>query len=162
MHIVTRSDESPIRRYARDAVAAVTADALIGVLQWRIATMAADRLRQYLRLPLLPLELVPTEERELYLQIAANTLALVESIDGDAPPTAGEIRRYERRRQLLLTRARVRCDAVRLRHELLDFQPSESGYELARCRWCHAGVSIHLGTAAASASAGFEALCPSG
>ncbi len=143
---------NPLSAYAQDAVAAVKLDQRQGVLAWRIAEYLLSQLRPLTNRLTARLEAVQPHEREFYLQLAFACIALTESIEGSAPPTPNEIRRYEERKALALARARARQDASRLRHQLDVFRPIEPGYEEAHCLSCHAGVRIHQGTAWTSPS----------
>ncbi len=149
---IARFSPAPMRDYARDAVQAVEQDRRKGVLAWRIANHLCLQTRAATGRPTAELTQVTPAEREHYLQLAAAVVALTESIDTTAPPTAFEIVRYEQRKALGLARAKGRIEARRLGHEMDVFRPSSDGYELATCRRCGAGVSIHIETAEVSAS----------
>lgn len=154
MHIVTRVDVDPnssVRTYAKDAVGAVAYDQRQGVLIWRLADHLIQQLRTLTNRPPIHLEQAPPAEQQFYVGLAQTLYAITAAID-EAPPTPGEVRRYEQRKQLALARARARCEATRLHHDLDVFRPSEPGYELACCRHCRGGVSIHLDTGALSIS----------
>ena len=152
---------APIREYARAAVEAVRTDQRHGVLAWRIANHLVAQLRHLAGRPTAELSQVPPSEREFYITLAQAVIALTESIDAAAPPTAYEIARYESRKALGLARARGRSEARRLGHDIDVYRPSEPGYELATCRACGAGVSIHLETAGISVSRQLELPCES-
>jgi hypothetical protein len=159
MEIVARSSKSPVRAYAHDAVAAVAHDQRQGVLIWRWAEHLLQQFRSLSNRPIVRLDDVPPNEQQFYLDRATTLLAIESAIDTTAPPTAGEIRRHEERQALGLARARVRHDAARLGHELDVWRPGEPGYQLAFCRRCRAGGSIHVATAAISVSAQLTASC---
>ncbi len=150
---------NPVSAYAQDAVEAVKLDQRQGVLAWRIAEFLLSQLRPLTNRPTARLEAVQPHEREFYLQLAFACVALTESIEGSAPPTPNEIRRYEGRKALALARARARHDAARAGHELDVFRPDEPGYDAAVCRRCGAGVRIHIDTAGVSAAELLAAPC---
>lgn len=149
---------SPIRDYARDAVAAVRHDARQGVLAWRIATYLAT---QFLSDPRVSLYSLPAGSVDFYLGLAQTVQALCVSIDGDAPPTPGEIAHIERRKALAHERSRVKCHATANRHELglwrVDFD--RPGREEVSCVRCGAGANLPLDLAVASISDGLFAEC---
>ncbi len=162
MHIVTRPDgssDSPITRYARDAVAAVAYDQRQGVLIWRMADHLVGELRTPTGRPTAHLDQVPQPEQDFYVGLAQRLFAMHAAIATDALPTAGEIHRYEQRKQLSLTRARARVEARRFGHELDVFRSAEPGYESAFCLRCRAGVSIHRDTAGLSISDDLQQPC---
>lgn len=62
--------------------------------------------------------------------------------------------------RLAVARHLARKLARRHGHLLEPFRAGQmEGYELAFCRYCHVGVSLHLGTAALSASSHLEQDC---
>lgn len=151
--------QSPIREYARRAVEGLKVDQRSGVLAWRIATYLITQAYSLRGRQLGSLEDAPARERDHYLSLANVVIALSVSIDTDAPPTPGEIARYEQRKSMVLAKAKARHEAARLGHELEMFRPGEYGYELAACRRCHAGVSIHIETAEVSAASLLREQC---
>ena len=154
-----RFSPDPMRQYARQAIAATKEDRRHGILAWRIATHLVNTARS--RGGFVPTDLhhIPARDRDYYLAIAQAVIALTESIDGAAPPTPGEIARYEQRKSLSLARARAHTDAARLGHELDGFRLGDAGDELALCRGCGAGVSIHTDTAGIFASPLLQTQC---
>ncbi|HVL65772.1 MAG TPA: hypothetical protein VM364_00790 [Vicinamibacterales bacterium] len=156
---VTPFSPAPLREYAREAVAAARCDQRHGVLAWRIASHLVGQVRTLTGRPSAELSQVPPAEREFYIGLAQAAIALMESIDGEAPPTATEILRYEQRKALALARAKARADARRFGHEMDVWRPSDPGYELSTCRRCGAGVTLHLESAGISAARQLELPC---
>ena len=130
-----------------------------GVLAYRIATYLAA---QVLSTPHVSLDNLPAGSTEFYLGLAHTVQALCVSIDGDAPPTPGEIARFEHRKLLALVRRRVACHATANRHQLglwrTDFD--RPGTEEVTCERCGAGASLHRDVAKESISDGLFRECP--
>jgi len=157
---VAPAADNPIRAYARDAVEATRLDEVHGVLVWRIAELLCQQLRHLTNKPAVRLYAVPPNEQAFYLGLARAVESQRAAIETIAPPTPGESRRYQQRKALELARARVRLESARLGHELDVFRPDDrAGWDLAFCRKCRAGVSLHLDTAVASVSEQLEAPC---
>lgn len=146
---------SPIRDYARDAVAAVQFDRRQGVLAWRVADYLLGQMRLLAGHSALPLDRVSPRERDFYLGLALTIQALHTSIETDAPPTESELYRYEQRKQRALARSRVRCIATANRHVLSVWRPDPDrpGVELVHCDACGAGASLRQDSGDESVSA---------
>lgn len=151
--------QSPLRDYAREAIAAVKTDQTVGVLTWRIATHIASRV---LSMPSVDLDNLPPGSAEFYLGLARTAIALVNTIDTEAPPTPMEILHYEHRRSISFARSRVRCVASTNNHRLGIWRsdPDRPGVELVRCLSCAAGASLNLTSADTSISDALLATCP--
>lgn len=155
-HQFTPSDaaaQSPLRRYASDAVAATQAQRVQLVLRRRIAERLATALCEYVGRPSTALDDLPPNARAWCLSHGAVIVAITESITTTAPPTQGELRRVDAERALHLAQARARCEATRLGHALGPFRPSGiAGDVLASCDHCGASVHIHTITTAVAIS----------
>lgn len=157
---VTPFSTSPIREYARAAVEAAKLDQRDGIAAWRVANHLCMQLRIHTSRPTAELSQVPEVERQSYLALAQVAIAIVRSIDTpEGAPTAFEIARHEHLKALHMGRANARREARRLGHEMNVYRPSTPGYELATCRRCGAGVTIHIETAGVSLSEQLELRC---
>jgi hypothetical protein len=151
--------EHPLRTFARAIVAEAATDQRHGILAWRIADYLVGQLQAAAGGRLVGLEDLSRAEQDFYLRLATTAVAIVDSLDLDAPASPREVRRYELRKALALARARVTLDARHRRHDLGEFRETTPGHDLAVCRHCGVGVSIHLGTAGISVSAPLEQPC---
>jgi hypothetical protein len=121
-------------------------DRLQTVLRHRFERQLEAALREFTGLPARPLS--PREHTWIRTQ-SAIFVALAESFHGQAPPSAGELRRADAEHDLRAAQHRVRYDALRLGHQLGVFRPVPdlAGHVEAFCAQCGAGMRIHTMTA---------------
>lgn len=153
--------QSPLRAYAQTAVAGAREDQRQGVLAWRVATYLASQVRPYVGQSSLTLDRLSPAEQAFYVGLAHTVHALSVSIEAEAPPTPGEIARYESRKAVTIARSRVRCHAAANRHALGVWQPSrEYRFDVIRCERCGAAATLSLDRAQEELSEALLSVCP--
>lgn len=152
--------ESPLRAYAREAVAVASQDQVRGVLTWRIAQYLLNNQRVLSGRPTADLALVPPRERHYMQDLARGVLREVDRIEDD-PPAPSEVLRHNLEQSLVLARAKARLEAEAQGHKLDVWRPTidDPRTETAFCLRCRAGVAIHQQTAHVSASAAMQLPC---
>ena len=153
--------QSPLRAYAQTAVAGAREDQTQGVLAWRVATYLASQVRPYVGQSATPLDRLPPADQTFYVGLAQTVHALSVSIEAEAPPTPGEITRYESRKAVTIARSRVRCHGAANSHALGVWRDDPVlRAEVVRCVRCGAEARLLLPEAQEELSEALLSACP--